>query len=71
VKNDGGATADVPVVIRSGTFSHTERMRVAPFSQAVTRVLVESAPDQVVLNDGSVPEVRTAQHVRTLAAAAK
>jgi hypothetical protein len=71
VKNDGGATADVPVVVRSGNLSHAERMRIAPYSQAVVRILVEAAPTEVLLNDGSVPEIRTSQHVRTLVTAPK
>lgn len=67
VKNDGGATADVPVVVHSGPLAHAERMRIAPFSQTTLRIVVGDAPTQVVLNDGSVPEVRTSQHIRTLA----
>ncbi|SEG63158.1 hypothetical protein SAMN05421819_3950 [Bryocella elongata] len=71
VKNDGGATADVPVVVRSGNLTHADRMRIPPYSQAVVRILVEGAPTQVLLNDGSVPEVRTSQHIRTLDVAPK
>jgi len=71
VKNDGGATADVPVVVRSGSLTHADRMRIPPYSQAVVRILVEGAPTQVLLNDGSVPEVRTSQHIRTLDVAPK
>jgi aminopeptidase N len=68
VRNDGGATAEVPVIIRSGTFSTTRRLLVPAHGQASDRVLVEAAPTQVLLNDGTTPEVRTSLHQRDLAA---
>jgi hypothetical protein len=67
VHNDGAAAADVPVTIRAGTFSTTRRMRIAGFSSVTDRVLVEAQPSEVVVNDGSVPEVRASMHTRTLA----
>ena len=66
VRNDGAAATEVPLVVRAGTFSVTRRMRVAGFSSATERVLVEAAPTEVVLNDGTVPEVRTSVHSRTI-----
>lgn len=66
VKNNGAAAAEVPMVVRSGTFSVTRRIRIAGFSSTTERVLVESAPTEVVVNDGSVPEVSTAMHSRAL-----
>jgi hypothetical protein len=66
MRNDGGATADVPVVVRSGAVSSMQRMRIAPFSEAVARILMAEAPTEVIVNDGSMPEVRTPQHVRTI-----
>jgi len=62
--NDGAAAVEVPLTIRSGTFSTTSRMRVAGFGNATARVLVEAPPTEVVLNDGSTPEVRTSTHTR-------
>ncbi len=62
IRNDGAAAAEVPVVIRSGTFSTTKRVRIAAFSSATDRVLVEAPPTQVLVNDGSTPEVRTSHH---------
>jgi hypothetical protein len=62
VRNDGAAAAEVPVVIRSGTFSTTKRIRIAGFSSATDRVLVEAPPTQVLVNDGSTPEVRSSTH---------
>jgi hypothetical protein len=62
--NDGAAAVEVPLTIRSGTFSTTSRMRIAGFANATARVLVEAPPTEVVLNDGSAPEVRTSMHTR-------
>ena len=67
VRNDGGAVADVPLVIRSGTFSTTRRMRIGTFTSSTERVLVESAPTEVVVNDGSTPEVRSSMHTQQVA----
>jgi hypothetical protein len=69
VRNDGAATADVPVVIRSGTFSTTRRMRIAGFASSTERVLVESAPSEVVVNDGSTPEVSSSTHTQKITSA--
>jgi hypothetical protein len=66
VRNDGAAIADVPLVIRSGSFSTTQRMRIPGFASSTTRVVVEAPPTQVVLNDGSTPEQRTSSHSRDI-----
>jgi hypothetical protein len=68
VRNDGAAAAEVPVVIRSGTFSTTKRLLIPGFGQATDRVLVEAPPTQVVVNDGTTPEMRTSLHVRDIVA---
>jgi hypothetical protein len=64
VRNDGAAVADVPLVIRSGSFSTTQRMRIAGFASATTRIVVEAAPTEVLLNDGGTPEQRSSTHTR-------
>jgi hypothetical protein len=66
VHNDGAAAAEVPVIIRSGTFSTTKRLRIPGFSSATDRVLVEAPPTQVLVNDGSTPEVRTSTHTQAV-----
>ncbi len=66
VRNEGGAVADVPLIIRSGTYSTTQRMRIAAFSTVSTRIVVEAAPTQMLLNDGSIPEQRTSTHTREI-----
>ncbi|HEY6375809.1 MAG TPA: M1 family aminopeptidase [Edaphobacter sp.] len=64
VRNDGEATADVPVTVRSGTLTATQRVRVPGHSSASTRIVFEGTPDEILLNDGSVPETTTAIHSR-------
>jgi hypothetical protein len=62
VHNDGAAIADVPVTVRSIMNSVTERLRIAGHSDAATRILFEGTPEEVVVNDGTVPEVRDTIH---------
>ena len=62
VRNEGAASAEVPVTIRGATFSTTSRLRVAGFASATARVIVEAQPSEVLVNDGSTPEVRTSLH---------
>lgn len=62
VHNDGAAEVEVPVVIRSNTFSVTRRMRVPAFGNVTDRIVVEAAPTEVVVNDGTTPEVESSIH---------
>ena len=62
VRNDGDAVADVPVTVRAGTLTATERLRIPAHSSASTRVVFEGLPETVDVNDGSVPEVRGTSH---------
>jgi hypothetical protein len=64
VHNDGAPAVDVPLTVLSGAFTTTTRIRIAGFANATTRVIVNSPPTEVILNDGSTPEVRTATHTR-------
>ena len=66
VRNSGGAVADVPLVVQSGQFTNTQRIRVPGFSQTTERVLVQTAPTAVIVNDGSTPELTASTHTRTL-----
>jgi hypothetical protein len=68
VKNDGDAAADVPVTVRSGTLTATQRLRIPGRSSASTRIVFEGTPDQVLVNDGSVPEVESSMHTRQIIA---
>lgn len=62
VRNEGGAVADVPLVVRSGPLSNSSRIRIAGQSSVTKRVLVEAAPTSVTLNDGGTPEERISTH---------
>lgn len=66
VRNEGGATAEVPLTVRSGQFSVTQRMKIPGFGQATERVLVEAPPTELLLNDGSTPELRASTHTREI-----
>ncbi len=66
VHNDGDATADIPVTVRSGELTATERLRVPGNGSASTRILFQGKPEQVEVNDGSVPEMSVSRHVRDL-----
>jgi hypothetical protein len=66
VKNDGAAAADVPVTVRSGALTATQRLRVPGHSSASTRIVFEGTPSEVLVNDGSVPEVTASVHTRQI-----
>jgi len=66
VRNDGYAAAEVPVTVRSGNAAQTQRLRIPGRSSASTRIVFAGRPDQVQVNDGSVPETRTSIHTRDL-----
>jgi hypothetical protein len=62
VRNDGFAAAEVPVTVRSGTLTATERLRIPARSTASTHIVFEGTPDTLQVNDGSVPELRSSLH---------
>jgi hypothetical protein len=64
VRNDGDAAAEVPVTVRSGTLTATENLRIMGRSSASTRIVFEGDPDEVTVNDGSVPEMTTSRHTK-------
>jgi hypothetical protein len=64
VHNAGAAEVEVPLVIRSGAFSTTRRIRIAGNSNTTERVVTENPPSEVVVNDGSVPESGPSVHTR-------
>ncbi len=71
VANDGFAAAQVPVTVRSGTVSITEQLLVPARSHATTRILFEVRPEEVQVNDGSVPELRATVHTKQITIAEK
>jgi hypothetical protein len=66
VGNDGYAECEVPVTVRSQSNEVTERLRIPARSKATHRFILQGAPVEVVVNDGSVPEVAASEHRRTL-----
>lgn len=66
VHNAGYVNADVPVTVRSGNLTTTQRVSVPPRSSATTRILFEGAPQEVQLNDGTVPETTTPIHTEQI-----
>jgi hypothetical protein len=56
LENLGPAGAEVPVLIKSAKGEVTKRIEVRAKSKATVRVEMPSAPQEIVVNDGSVPE---------------
>lgn len=64
VRNEGGAVAEVPVVVHSGNARIEGRLRIAALSTATLRLRIENPPTKVDVNDGGTPEVRSSIHTR-------
>src|SRR2546426_2448988 len=62
VENLGGAGAEVPVTLRFQGGNVTKRVKVHGNATAVIRIEVPSAPQEVVVNDGSVPETNASNN---------
>lgn len=71
VRNDGDAVADVPITVRSAGSTQVQRLRIPGHSSASTRIVFPGIPDEVIVNDGSVPESGPTTHTRKLTLAAK
>ena len=56
IENLGNAGAEVPVTLRMKEGSVTRRLEVRARSSAVIRMEAISTPEEIVVNDGSVPE---------------
>ena len=63
LENLGNAGAEVPFTISFEGGEITKRLEVRAKSTATTRVEVPSAPGEIVVNDGSVPEIDLANNV--------
>jgi hypothetical protein len=62
VDNLGTAGAEVPVTVKFSGGEVTRRLEVRGKNKAVIRVEVPAAPQEVVVNDGSVPESDTSNN---------
>jgi hypothetical protein len=66
ISNDGFAETEVPVTVRSHDSTLTERVRLPGKTRTVHRMLVQGEPTEVIVNDGTVPEVQAGIHRRTI-----
>jgi hypothetical protein len=66
VTNNGYASAEVPVTVRSGTNSVTRRILISARGKAVQRILIQGKPTEVQVNNGAIPETQASVHVTTL-----
>jgi len=64
--NDGSAEVEVPVTVRSHESTLTERVRLPGKTRTVHRMLTRGEPEEVIVNDGTVPEVQTGVHKRAI-----
>jgi hypothetical protein len=66
VANNGYASAEVPVTVRSEANSVTRRVLVPARGKGVVRILIQQKPAEVQVNDGTVPETQASVHVTRL-----
>ncbi len=66
VRNDGFAEAQVPVIVRSAGATETRQLRIPGRASASVRIVFAGRPNQVQVNDGSVPETQSTTHTREL-----
>lgn len=62
VQNDSFCAAEVPVTVSSAFSSQTRELLIPAHTRSALRMLLDSKPAQVVVNDGSVPEVESSRH---------
>ena len=63
VDNLGAAGAEVPLTVKFADGEITQRLVVRGKSNSVIRIQVPKTPEQIVVNDGSVPESDTTNNV--------
>jgi len=64
--NDGYATAEVPLTVRSQSGTQTARVQIPARSKVTHRMLVQGLPTEVIVNDGVVPELQASIHQRDI-----
>ena len=67
VTNNGYAAAEIPITVRSDTASVTQRVLVPARGKASQRLLIQTKPTEVQVNDGTVPETEASVHVTPIA----
>jgi hypothetical protein len=63
VENKGAAGAEVPVTAHMAEGEATEKLIVAGKAKASVRIVAPALPQEITVNDGSVPESETTTHV--------
>jgi hypothetical protein len=71
VENLGDAGAEVPLVLKMEEGQVTKRLRVGAKAKAIVRIEANSTPQEIVINDGSVPESDMSNNVYKIEAPAK
>lgn len=66
VSNSGYASAEVPITVRTGSATVTQRLLVPGHGKAVQRILVQDKPVEAQVNDGTVPETEATVHITKL-----
>jgi len=56
VENKGDSGAEVPITLKTSDSENHQRLEVRGKSKASVRIEIASAPTEVTVNDGSVPE---------------
>ncbi|HEX4007099.1 MAG TPA: M1 family aminopeptidase [Acidobacteriaceae bacterium] len=69
IVNDGYAEAAVPVTLKGADATETDWVRVPAHNRITHRMLFQESPTEVDLNDGTIPEVQTTLHRKTLTTA--
>jgi len=64
--NDGYASAEVPVTVRSQANAQIARVLIPARSKVTHRMLITGLPTEVVVNDGIVPEIQASIHHRDI-----
>jgi hypothetical protein len=70
VENLGGAGAEVPIKVQFDGGEMTQRLEVRSKSKGTVRLATPKPPQQIVVNDGSVPESDMSNNTFKVAAAA-
>jgi hypothetical protein len=71
IENLGNTAAEVPLTLKMDEGQVTKRLLVRGKSQAIIRIEASSAPREIVVNDGSVPESDLSNRVYKIEAPAK
>ena len=71
IENRGHAGAEVPVLIQTPSGEKSVRVLVKAGEKGTGRIEVPVAPDRIMVNDGSVPEVNLGNNVYEVPSQAK